>query len=160
MPAATREEALDRELRAQDHAVHVDVDDALGGRVALLDEQAERHDPGVVDQDIERPQPLLDLIEERGEALPVGDVERQADRAGAELGRGLLGELLLDVPDRDARALREQRLGRRAADPASTAGDRNRQPGERAWNLGHVLPPPSPVGALDGTGSARPAGGC
>ena len=89
-PAAR--EALERELRAEDHAVQVDVDHPLGAGVRLVDERADGHDAGVVDQDVERPEPVLDLVEKRAEAGAVGDVERQPNRPVAELVGGPLGQ--------------------------------------------------------------------
>src|SRR3712207_7135523 len=44
-------------------------------RVVLLQERRQRHHPGVVHHHVERPQPVFDLVQERHEALPVGDVE-------------------------------------------------------------------------------------
>ena len=83
-----------------------------------LGERAERHDPGVVDQHVERAEPLRDLVEEVGEGVAVGDVELERDRPAAELGRRLLGELLVEVADRDLGALAHQRGRGRLADPA------------------------------------------
>ena len=40
----------------------------LRGGVGLVDERADRHDPGVVDQHVERAELALDLVQERGEA--------------------------------------------------------------------------------------------
>ena len=70
-----------------------------GGRVGLVDERADRHDPGVVDEHVERAQLTLDLVEEGGEALTIGHVERQPDRSAAELGCGLLDQRGVDVAD-------------------------------------------------------------
>ena len=64
--------------------MEVDVDHACGHCVGLLHERTYRHDPGVVDQHVERAEALLDLVQEVGEAGPVGDVERQTDGPAAE----------------------------------------------------------------------------
>ena len=56
------------------------------------------------------PEPPLDVVEEGGEAGEVGDVEVQADDGVAELGGGALGGLAVDVADRDADALADERL--------------------------------------------------
>ena len=47
--------------------------------------------PALLIEDVDRAEPPLDLVEERGEAGAVGDVEGEADRAVAELGGGGLG---------------------------------------------------------------------
>ena len=62
MAAAAGQEPLERELGAVDDPVQVDVDHPLGGRVGLLDERADGHDPGVVDQHVERPERALGLV--------------------------------------------------------------------------------------------------
>ncbi len=130
--AAAGAEALERELRADDHAHDVDVDERLRGPVGLVDERADRHDPGVVDEHVERAEPALDLVEEPVKTGPVGHVEADADRARSELGRGPLGERGVEVADSDPRALRDQRGRRRAPDPTAPAGDRNHLPIERS----------------------------
>ena len=87
----------------------------------LLGERRHRHDPGVVDDDVERAELALGLVEEGGEGVAVGDVERQRDRAAAQLRRRLLGQRQVEVADRDAAALADQRRRRRLADPPGTA---------------------------------------
>ena len=86
--------------------------------------------PALLIEHVQRAEPLLDLGQETLEARAVGDVERQPDRPVAEFVRSLLGERRLDVADRDARALRDQRGGRCATDPPGPAGDRDDLPGE------------------------------
>ena len=76
----------------------------------LLLERRDRHDPGVVDDDVDRAEPALDVVQERAEAREVGDVERQPDDGVAQLRRGALRGLAVDVADRDADALGDQRL--------------------------------------------------
>jgi len=88
--AAVRDTALERELGAVDHPVDVDVDDPLCDRVGLANERPQGHDPGVVDEHVERPEAILRLIEKRREACAVGDVDVQPDGAAAELVDGLL----------------------------------------------------------------------
>jgi hypothetical protein len=103
--------------------VQVDVDHPLRRRVVLVDEAAERHDPGVVDQDVEWPQPLRDLIEEVGERVAARDVELEADRLPAQLGRRLIGERLVEVTDRNLGALAHERGRGRLADSAGPPCD-------------------------------------
>ena len=93
--------------------------------VGLLDEGRHRHDPGVVDHHVERPELALGGVEEGGEGAAVGDVERQGDRAAAEAGGRRLGQLQVEVADRDAAALADQRGGGCLADPPGSAGDRH-----------------------------------
>src|SRR3982751_6535861 len=106
-------------------AVQVDVDLAVDRLGALLLERGHRHDPGVVDDGVDRSQLPFGLVEEVGEGGAIGDVERERDGAAAELDRGLLGQLEVEVTDGDAAPLRDQRRGRRLTDPAGTAGDRH-----------------------------------
>ena len=135
--ATARHEPLEGELRAEDHAVEVDVDHALGGRVGLLDERPDRHDPRVVDQDVERAELALDLVEERREARAIGHVERQPDRSVTELVGRPLRQRRVDVADRDLRTLGDQRRRGGPADAAGAAGDRDHLPGQRSWDFRH-----------------------
>ena len=105
--------------------MEVDVDHPVRGRVGFGGELADRHDPGVVDQDVERPEPLRDLVEEVGERVAARHVELEADRLGPELGRGLVGELAVEVADRDLGPLARQRGRGRLADSTGAARDRH-----------------------------------
>ncbi len=67
-------------LGAVDQAVHVDVDDRAGDGVGLLEHRAERHDAGVVDEYVDRPD-LAHLGEEALPRLGAGDVQVGADRS-------------------------------------------------------------------------------
>ncbi len=115
----------ERQLHPVHDPVHVDVDHPLRGRVVLLDEPAQRHDPGVVDEHVERAEPLLDLVEKALERVAPGDVELERDRLAAELRGRLLRELAVEVADRDLRALAHQCPRGRLPDPAGPAGDRD-----------------------------------
>ncbi len=130
-----------RNLHAEDHAEDVDVEDPLSGRVVLVDERADRHDPGVVDQDVHRTELLFGCVQELGERGPVGHVERQPHGAVAELGGGLLGRLQVDVADRHPHALAQERLRGGATDATRAAGDRGGLSGEDTGLLGHESPP-------------------
>ena len=81
--------------------------------------------PALLIDHVERAELALGLVEEGGEGGAVGDVERQRDGAAAELRRGLLGQRQVEVADRDAAALADQRRRRRLADPPGAAGDRH-----------------------------------
>ena len=105
------------ELHPVEDAVDVDVDHSASGQVVLVDEPAQRHDPGVVDQHVERAEPLLDLVEEALERVASGDVELERQRPVAERRSGALGELAVEVADRDLRSLGDERTGGRFADP-------------------------------------------
>ncbi len=139
--AVAGDHLLERDLHAEDHAVEVDVDLALGRQVVLVDEAADLHDPGVVDQHVERAELALGLVEEGREGLALGHVERQRDGARAELIGGGARGVEVDISDRDLHALAEQRLRGGTADPARSPGDRCGLSGEDAGLLGHVLPP-------------------
>ena len=75
MAAAPGKHPPGRDLRADDHAVDVDRQRAPRQRVGLIDEPTDRKDPGVVDQHIDGPQPVFDVVEEAGERARIGDVE-------------------------------------------------------------------------------------
>ena len=137
--AVARDHPLQRELRAEDHAVEVDVHHAPCRQVVLVDEAADLHDPGVVDEHVHRAQLLFGPVEERRERGAVGDVERQRHGARAELGGGLLGGGEVHVADRDLHSLAQERLRRGLADPARGAGDRRGLPGEDTGLLGHAV---------------------
>jgi len=117
--------------------VHVDVDLAVGGRVVLLQERPELHDPGVVDEDVQWAEVRLDRVEERLEGAAVGDVERVGLDGRAELGGGGLRGGEVQVADGDFHALGDERARRLLADAAGTAGDRYDLTAEDAGLLGH-----------------------
>jgi hypothetical protein len=73
--AAARLHPPDRLPGAVDDAVQVDLQLAQREGVVLVLDAGQRHDAGVVDQHVYRPEPLGDLIEERAEPGPVGDVQ-------------------------------------------------------------------------------------
>ena len=83
------------------------------------------------------PRRSLDLVEEALERSRSVTSSAQRDRAAAELGGRLLGELDVDVADRDLGALPHERGGGRAADAARAARDRDDLAGERAGLSGH-----------------------
>jgi uncharacterized protein YlxW (UPF0749 family) len=51
-----------------DHGVEIDLQLARDAGVGLLLQRLQRHDPGVVDEDVERPETLLDLVQELRDA--------------------------------------------------------------------------------------------
>ena len=123
--AGPRAQPFDRQLGADDDAVDVDVELAADRVVRLLDERRHRHDPGVVDDHVDRAELAFGGVEEGGEGTAVGDVERQRDRAAAQARGRLLGQRQVEVADRDAAALADQRRRRRLADPPGAPGDRH-----------------------------------
>ena len=103
---------------------------------ALVVERRDGHDPGVVDEHVERAEALLDLVEERGEAGVVGDVEREADRAGSPSSAAVCSaDSRSRSPTRHAGALARERLRDGAADAAAAAGDDDDLSGQRAGFL-------------------------
>ena len=74
------------------------------------------------------PSRSADRVQERGERLAAGDVER-----AAELAAGRLGQPASRSPTADARAARGKRAGRREADPAPASGHRD----DASCELGH-----------------------
>jgi hypothetical protein len=108
-----------------DDGVDVELQLADDGRLVLVLERAERHDAGVVDQDVERPEPPLDLVEQRGEGRPVGHVERKGDGRGAQsVGHGCGGGGV-EVGDRHPGPAAGRGAGDRGADPPSPARDQH-----------------------------------
>jgi hypothetical protein len=98
--ASAGHHSLGRQLAAQDHTVDVDVQDAAGNGVGLVDDSADRHDAGVVDQYVDRSELAFDLIEEIGERVRVGDIEF-AVHLEAEVGPRFLDRRFVDVADCD-----------------------------------------------------------
>ena len=119
------------ELRSGENAADVDIEDAVGHVVGLVEKWSDRHDPRVVDQDIERPEGGFGLVEEVGEPVRVGDVERIGDDTVAELGCGRLRCVGCDIADRDTCAGVDECDRDLAADAASATGYRNRESCER-----------------------------
>ena len=134
---AARAHAPHRLLRAVDDGVQVDLELAGDARLVLLVERRDHHDPGVVDEDVERAEALLDLVEEGGEAAPVGHVEGEADRAVGELGGGGLGGGGVEIADGDHDPLAGERAGERLTDAAGAARDDGDLAAQRAGSLGH-----------------------
>ncbi len=109
---------------------------AIDARVLVL-EVGHGHDPGVVDQDVDRPELVLDLVEERREGGVVGDVECASGRLAPELGCHRSGEVAVEVADRQGGSLSCERAGRRGADAAGGAGDHDDFAGQVAGSAGH-----------------------
>jgi hypothetical protein len=92
----------------------------------LVEERPDGHDPRVVDEDIDRADCGLDVVDELLERRPVRDVEMEALSGLGERLSSLLRKLLIEVADRDRRALARKRSGRRGADSARATRDRDR----------------------------------
>jgi hypothetical protein len=122
-----------------DDGAQVDLQLARDARVRLVLERRDRHDPGVVDEHVDRPQPALDVVEERGEGGEVGDVEPEPDDRVAQLGRGALRPLAVHVADRDPGALGDQGLGDRPPDAPGAAGHDGGLAAQGARMLGHAV---------------------
>jgi hypothetical protein len=140
---AALEHGAGGELGAGDDGAQVDVEDLVDRLLGLLHERGERHDPGVVDQDLDRAE-RLGPGQERGEGAAVGDVDHEALGAAADLGRGLGGHVVVEVADDHAGPGVGEPPGGGQADAAAGAGD------------GDDLPAQVAVGRA---GQAGPAGG-
>ncbi len=139
--AVAGDHPLERELHAQDHAVQVDVDHPPRREVVLVDEAPDLHDPGVVDEHVDRAQLLFGSVEELREGGALGDVEWQGDRAGAQFRGGLGSCLVVHVAYRDLHALGEEGFGGGTPDTPGGTGDRGCLSGEDAGLFGHLLLP-------------------
>jgi hypothetical protein len=92
----------------------------------LVEERPDGHDPGVVDEDVDRADCGLDVVDELLERGPVGDVELEALSRLRERLSSLLRKLLIEVADRDRCAFARKRSGGRGADSARATRDRDR----------------------------------
>ena len=126
-----------RLLHPVQHAVDVDVDHAARAFVGLVGERAEVHDPGVVDEHVERAEALLDDVEEVAHRRAVGDVELDGERSVPELARREPRGGEVDVADRDLHPGAHARLRGGATDAAGAAGDRDDAAGELAGGACH-----------------------
>jgi hypothetical protein len=117
--------------------VQVDLELADDALRPLVGERRDRHDPGVVDEHVDRAEAPLDLVEELGEARQVGDVEREPERAAAQRLGHAGGRRGVEVAHGHARAVGGQRTGDGLADPASAARDHRHLAGERTGLGGH-----------------------
>ena len=126
--AALRDHLLRRELRAEERALQVDVEDLLVLLLGGVEDAGARLDTGVVHHDVDPPEPPERAVDQ---LLQVGDLAHvglDAERAVAErddLALEILGGLVRvrDVVDDDVGALGRERERDRLADAAVAAGD-------------------------------------
>jgi hypothetical protein len=81
---------------------------------------------GVVDEDVDLPERVDGLLHDVVAGAGLGQVARHGDGLAADLRRRLLGDVAVDVVDRDLGALGGEELRRRAADAAGRPGDDRR----------------------------------
>jgi len=123
VPLSTGDHALHRQLAAQDHAVDVDVENAPGDGVRLVDNPADGHDAGVVDQHVDRAELALNGVEKIRERIPVCHIEF-AVHIELELGTRLLHLHLVDITDRDLGAqVMQCRRGGQSDSPCPACDD-------------------------------------
>src|SRR4029453_7604744 len=67
--------------------------------------------PGIVDQDIDAPEPLERLLARSGDGCGIADVAGQSDAAVAQRLGGLLGQRRVAIPDRHLRPRLYEALG-------------------------------------------------
>ena len=131
----------------------VQLDDRGDLLISPLEEWAEATTRGVVDEDIDGPERVLNLLDERGAVLRrVAEIERDGDDVGAE--RRDVVARLLERPevrdtrrwsraDRDGGALRGKAHGDRLPDaPACTGHERH-----SAFTPRPMVPPLRPSGS-------------
>src|SRR6201999_1880705 len=88
-----------------------------------VDELAAAPDPGVVDQDGDRPEGLLGRGDALGPVILAGDVEVDVERGLAELVGQRLAGVVEDVGDDDVRAFGAEAAGVAGAHPAGATTD-------------------------------------
>jgi hypothetical protein len=71
MSGSAGDHALYRQLAANDYAVDVDVQNAPGDRVRLVDDPTDRHDAGVADQYVDRAELALDSFTRTSSMSPI-----------------------------------------------------------------------------------------
>jgi hypothetical protein len=113
----------------------VQVDRQLPGDrvVGLVFDRHDRHDPGVVDEDVDRPKVVFDVVEHRRDGGVVGDVDRYAAGAVTDAVRGLDREVAVEVGQNDAAAVTRQRGRGSRADSSAGSGDDHGQTGQLAF---------------------------
>ena len=132
--------------------VHVDL--AARPVVVLLQERADVHHARVVDEHVDRPEPVGHRGQERRERLAAGDVDRRAERSARALGQPAV-----EVAGRHAGAARRQRADRGQADPAPASGHSDDTSGDLtlAHRAGGYLPDLSWTGKPKDCSRAAPA---
>nr|WP_285541013.1 hypothetical protein [Streptomyces lavendulae] len=101
-------------------ALDIQVDHPVPLLGALVRDPAQEHGPGVVDDRVRRPEPLLGLAHRVQERVPVGDV----DLAAHGFGQGELLELLQPPGEEQQRVSPGgQEAGGGRADAGAGAGD-------------------------------------
>jgi hypothetical protein len=126
----------DHEFHPAQYAVDVDVELAQGGFLRFLLEGAHPHDPGVVDQYVDRPQLGLGGAQEVFEGRCVGDVERQPEQSAtgmrADGTSRLLGKIRVEIADRHGGSGCGEPGCDGTPDSAARPGDRDHSAGQRS----------------------------
>ncbi len=142
--ALARDHSLRHRLRDVEHAVEIGAHQLAPGLLRIVFEHAAPLDAGVVDENLDRPEVLLDLGHSLGGGIAVGDVEHGFEdlRAVAAQGGGGLGEgLRRAAVEDDARPCARKPLGQREADPCRGSRDerdRAAEPEQFGDELGHA----------------------
>ena len=113
-------------LRGEERALEVGVQDLVPIGLGLLEHRLGDRDAGVVDQDVERAERALDLVQRALDRGALGHIERDARRATARRS---------DLP---AELLELVRLARGEADRGAAVGQRaSKAPAEALRGAGH-----------------------
>jgi len=113
-------------LRAEEHAVEVDVDDIVPVLPAHLLGRRPSDDSRVIHQDVGAAQRVVDVVHHGGYLLRIGHIAFDGDGLDAQLGDlggRLLGSLGVDVRNGDSGSGLGQRLRHGATQPLGCAGD-------------------------------------
>jgi hypothetical protein len=116
-------------IGAVDDAVQVDVDDRSRHPVGLLEHRTERHDAGVVDQDVDGTD-RRDRGQEGAPRLGIGDVERGGHDLAAVRPRDHLCQVGVTVTDGNPGALPGEPFDGGLADAPRAAGDDDGESGK------------------------------
>ena len=113
--------------RAADRTEQVDLDQPLPGLLGRIDEGLDHVDAGVVDQDIDRSELTLDPTDGFAHAAGVTHIERDTERAGAELvpqpSGDRFGTRLVEIADRNGVTIGGECRADGLADASGGAGD-------------------------------------
>ena len=109
-------------LQGEKRSRHVDLEHGIEIGALDLDNRRGGEDRGVVDQDVDLPEPVHRLGDSGLDACLLGHVHLDRDGRIADVPCGLAGALEVDIGEGDLGPLRRIGLGESQPDPARGAG--------------------------------------